>query len=160
VDFQPAFDKRNPNPAIDYGIGPMRIRFVLKGPLGAVQWMIGTLWYVASARRPGLDRDPQRPMGWDLGYHSPAPMYDGDSPMDSCDVLDGECYYDGSGLNADLLIENFLEHGDTYVWAALEAYYRCTFEDTPWPFDKHGNLRDSEGIVQPRHSVIKDKNHE
>jgi hypothetical protein len=140
VTFIPAFDRRDPSPSKNYGIGSMRIRFVLKGPLGAVQWMIGTAWDVASARRPVAWRDGTRPDGWDLGYHSPRPLYEGQEPMGSCDILDCECYYDGSGLNADLLIENFLAQGDDYVWAALAAYYRTTFEDADWPFDSDGNL--------------------
>ena len=54
--------------------------------------------------------------------------------MGPCDHLDGKpCYYDGSGLNADLLVEGFCLYGDTYVWEKLEAYYRRTFEDADWP---------------------------
>ena len=140
VDFQRAYDKRDPDPAKNYGIGSMRIRFVLIGELGAVQWMIGTPWDVPTARGPKSWRDPSRPDGWDLGYHSPHPMYDGQEPMSSCDVLDCHCYYDGSGLNADLLIENFVAQGGEYVWAALEAYYRSVFHNEPWPFDGSGNI--------------------
>jgi hypothetical protein len=140
VEFIPAYDKRSVDPKKNYGIGSMRIRFILKGALGAVQWMIGTSWDVASARGPKSWRDGSKPEGWDLGYHSPKPLYNEHSPMKSCDVLDGLCYYDGSGVNADLLIENFLGQGDDYVWAALEAYYHFTFEDGEWPFDEDGNL--------------------
>jgi len=143
VDFIPAFDRRDPNPSRNYGLGSMRIRFVLKGELGAVQWMIGTSWDVESARKPTPWRDGTKPDGWDLGYHSPRPLYEGQTHMDSCDVLPGPCYYDGSGLNAELLIENFISQGTDYVWKALEAYYRCTFEDADWPFDDSGNLKAS-----------------
>lgn len=149
VDFIPAFDERSPDPKKNYGIGSMRIRFILKGELGAVQWMIGTPWDVASARHPnGWREETQRPSGWDLGYHSPRPLYDEQTQMGSCDVLDGPCFYEGSGLNADLLIENFIERGDEYVWQALEAYYRHTFEDADWPFDGSGNIKTPELVWQ------------
>lgn len=144
VTFSPSFNRLNETP--NYGIAAVRIRFVLKGELGAVQWMIGTEWFVASAiehlrKFPRSDlREYCRPTGWDLGYHSPRPLYEGQEPMGQCDVLSGGCYYDGSGCNADLLIENFLAQGDDYVWRALEAYYRCTFEDAAWPFDESGNI--------------------
>lgn len=146
VTFSPSFNKLAPEPSKNYGIGAVTIRFVLKGELGAVQWMIGTEWFVASARKHlrqfGLrDLDTYcKPTGWDLGYHSPRPLYEGQDQMAQCDVLSVPCYYDGSGLNADLLIENFLAEGDAYVWRALEAYYEYTFNDAPWPFDKEGNV--------------------
>lgn len=51
VDIRPAFDKRDPDPAKDYGIGACRIAFVLKGPKGAVQFVIGTDWYLPHTQR-------------------------------------------------------------------------------------------------------------
>ena len=147
IDFTPSFDKRNPKPSQNYGIGSMRIRFVLIGAKGAVQWMIGTEWFVASAREHLRKFDHmhkidemRRPQGYDLGYHAYKPVYEGQSQMDDCDILNGPCFYDGSGLNAELLIEPFLSQGEEYLWPALEAYYAHTFNDAPWPFDKNGNL--------------------
>jgi hypothetical protein len=138
ISFIPAFDKRDPNPSKNYGIGAVRLLFTLKGPLGATQWLIGTDWYCASARehlRNFPDRQPaMKPEGWDLGFHGRAPVYDGQSQThDYCDLTDGPCFYDGSGLNADLLIEGFLTGGEDYVWRALEAYYASTFEGADWP---------------------------
>ncbi len=38
--------------------------------------------------------------------HSPAPLYDGQRPLDfECEVLGGECYFDGSGLFGEKLFE-------------------------------------------------------
>jgi hypothetical protein len=138
ISFTPAFDKRDPNPNKNYGIGAVRLLFTLKGPLGATQWLIGTNWYCASARehlRNFPDRpSAMKPEGWDLGFHGRAPVYEGQSKThDHCDLTDGPCFYDGSGLNADLLIEGFLTGGEDYVWRALEAYYASTFEGADWP---------------------------
>ena len=135
VWVQPAFDKRDPDPKKDYGIGACRIVFILKGPLGAVQFMIGTRWHL-----PHIQRDKRQwqhdsdtrfdriyPGGWDLGYHSIKPMYDGQKPMERCDVLDVPCYYDGSSLMADEMVGDFLSGGTKWLWPKLEEYYNETF---------------------------------
>jgi len=155
VQFSPSYDRR----AEGYGIGNVRIWFYLIGPAGAVQWQIGTNWYVPSAQEHLKALDPRvqsvlenslagnryQPQAWDLGYHSREPLYDyareAGPSQSACEVLGGDpCYYDGSSLNAELLIVPFLEGGDKAVWEALEAYYRHTFEGQPWPFDDAGKL--------------------
>ena len=114
IRFRVAFDKRSPEPNKNYGIGDMHIIFLVIGPKGAVQWLIGTGWYVDSACKHlmGFARnsltDQRRPNGWDLGYHSKEPKYEDQSPMDQCDICE-PCYYDGSSLNAELPIEAFAE---------------------------------------------------
>ena len=69
-----------------------------------------------------------QPLPADLGYHSPKPRYEDQSAMDDCDILGGECYYDGSGLNAERVYERLLREGDQGVWLALEGYYEDVFE--------------------------------
>ena len=129
VHFEPGYDRRREG----LGIGTMRIRFVLQGKLGAVQWLIGTDWAPVSANYPA-SLLKARPTGWDLGYHSPVPTYEGQIDSGDCDLLPGKkCFYNGSGLNADLLIEGFIVGGEGYVWRALEAYYGHTFKGEPWP---------------------------
>ena len=128
VTFIPGYDRRSEG----YGICAMRIVFRLIGEHGAAQWMIGTPW-VPETCPVHPERNPRRPMGWDLGYHATKPQYEGQSPG-KCDLLPGgECYCDGSGLNADLLIEGFITGGDEYVWRALEAFYASTFLGAEWP---------------------------
>lgn len=129
VEVQPAFDRL----AEGYGIGSCRIRFVLKGPKGAVQFLIGTDWYVPSAREhlanfPTSRLDLQRkPDGWDVGYHSPEPMYEGQGAM-KCELMPGgECYYDGSSLRADEWVENFVAGGTSWLWPKLEEEYHSLF---------------------------------
>jgi hypothetical protein len=134
IEFSPAFDKRSSDPAKNFGIGAVRIWFYLIGPEGAVQWQIGTDWYVPSAQDhlyslSAYRRDKAlRPQAWDLGYHSPRPLYEGQEPNShDCEVLGGPCYYDGSSLNAERLIRPFLEGGSEAVWRELEDFYRSTF---------------------------------
>lgn len=117
----------------DYGVGSCRITFLLKGPAGAVQFMVGTDWYPphvqeARAGKPRASYEIQRPHGWDVGYHSRKPMYEGQTSMGPCDYLDGgECYYDGSGLRADEWIPVLLKEGSEGIWRLLEAEYEDIF---------------------------------
>ena len=135
VTVSPAFDKRDPIPSKNYGIGACRITFVLKGSRGAVQFMFGTNWYVPSAREhlkkfpPGYRDLQQKPEGWDIGYHSPKPMHKGQTPIKSkCQfVKGGKCYYDGSGLRADEWVEDFVAGGTEWLWKKLEEEYRHWF---------------------------------
>lgn len=127
-------------PNRNYGISTMRMVFYIKGPKGAVQWVIGTEWGIESVRShlsqfTDHHREYQKPSGWDLGYHSPIPRYEGQTEMTGgpCDVLGGPCYYDGSSLNADDLIEGFLAGGTKWLWPKLEEYYASVFEDAPYP---------------------------
>ena len=136
IEFSPAYDKRNSNPAKNYGIQGVEIRFVLKGDRGAVQFVLFTSWYLPHVQAE-LDSKPlgelpymfHKPLPADLGYHSLTPRYEGQKPMaDSCPYLDGKpCYYDGSGLNAEPVYERLLREGDIGVWTALEDFYKKIF---------------------------------
>lgn len=116
VEFTPGYDKRTEG----YGVHGMSIRFLAVGEAGAVQFVMNTGWV------PGL---PARPAGLypyavDLGYHWPTSRYEGMSRFEDCDVLgDGGCFYDGSGLNAEPVMQAFIRDGEPAVWAALENYY-------------------------------------
>ena len=129
VTFAPAYDKRDPDPSKNYGIGGVRIRFVLVGPKGAVQFLLLTDWYPAHVQREvnphNIFASELKPRGADVGYHSPKPRYDGQESMGPCEHLDGaECFYDGSGLRAMEWVPEFLEGGDAWVWRKLEGVYR------------------------------------
>lgn len=138
VWVSPAYDKRSDDPAKNYGICACRITFILKGPLGAIDFMIGTDWYLPETQREKrswqqqYDRrfDKIKPDGWDVGYHSPKPMYEGQEPLHhDCDLIDGGvCYYDGSGLQAQEIIPDFLAGGTEWLWPYLEGRYRDQFE--------------------------------
>jgi hypothetical protein len=44
VSFTPAYDKRDPNPSKSYGIHGVELRMILKGKLGATQFVLFTNW--------------------------------------------------------------------------------------------------------------------
>ena len=136
VEFIPAYDKRHTDPAKNYGIGSVQIRFVLKGPEGAVQFLMGTGWYLPQVAEELLRKnvDPAGirtffwPKGWDVGYHSPTPRYEGQEPMGEpgeCPLVPAgsRCYYDGSGLAAEPALDRLLHFGHEAVWLTLENRY-------------------------------------
>lgn len=120
-----------------HGIGEMRIWFILLGAKGATQWLLGTGHYlgadgarVSSYRLSGEKDQGPKPDAWDLGYHSPKPIYEGQEPNKECDLLPGgECYYDGSGLNGKPHVEPFLAGGPDYIWGVLREDYDARFGD-------------------------------
>lgn len=126
VTMRPAFHRVHEDPKKNYGVGSVSLRMVLKGPLGAVQFLLLTNWYLPQTHawwgsrgiKPGLECVPA-----DKGYHWTTPQYEGQEPMD-CDLLPGgKCYYDGSGLNADELYQVLLKEGSDGVWRELEEFY-------------------------------------
>jgi hypothetical protein len=137
IAFGPAFDKRDPISSKDYGIHGVDMTWYIKGPEGAVQWKVFTNWHMPNVRQEWEQRERQGnppplccviPMAADLGYHSPKPMYENQTPMsNTCDVLGGVCYYDGSSLNAEPIFDLLVTQGQEACWQAIENYYRMTF---------------------------------
>jgi hypothetical protein len=135
VYFEPGYDKRSTDPAKNYDIRGMSIRFVLKGERGAVQFLLFTDWYPKEVQeerffRQRWDKKARpyffelQPIAVDLGYHAREPQYEGQEMMtESCELLGGPCYYDGSGLAADPIRDRLLTEGDKAVWEALEQRY-------------------------------------
>ncbi len=135
VIFTPGFDKRTSNPATNYGISGGSMTFLVKGDEGAVQFVIGCGWYPESAVSHLLshyDNDGReiahsiKPMGYDVGYHSKVPMFEGQEPMGKCNICD-PCYYDGSVLMADEWAKEFMIGGTAWLWPKLESEYAERF---------------------------------
>ena len=133
IMFSPSYDERRKG----YGIHGMEMRFLVKGPKGAVQFLVFTNWMLPHVKKELLDRvdkgENLHPCLFeghpaDLGYHSPKPMYKGQSAMSNdCDVLGGKCYYDGSGLNAERPFGILVSQGLESLWNFLEEYYGSVF---------------------------------
>jgi uncharacterized protein (TIGR02996 family) len=134
VECSPAFDRRSSDPAQNYGVGCAKLRWILIGPKGAVQFVLYTNWHLphvadefeASTHRSTL----LRPLPADVGYHSLQPRYEGQEVMDeACRYLDGRpCYYDGSSLTAQTAFTALVASGDDAIWGLLESYYADTFD--------------------------------
>lgn len=111
-----------------HGRHGMEIRFFLIGEEGAVvfamyasDWLPGSIEYGHTSRSTPLFGA----MAADLGHHWLRPVYEGETENGPCDFLHGaECFYDGSGLNAEPVMVRFFDHGMDAVWEDLEDYYR------------------------------------
>src|SRR5690554_1678397 len=60
VTFEPAWDKRDPNPAKNYGVHGVELRMVLKGEKGAVQFVLYTGWQLPHVTKENDERILQR----------------------------------------------------------------------------------------------------
>lgn len=139
VTFRAAFDRRDPDPKKNYGIHGVEMRMVLRGPLGATQFLLYTGWMLPHVTEETWEKhahDPYRlrlftkPNPADRGYHWLTPQYEG-AEMRDCDLLPGgKCYYDGSSLNADETFQLLLTEGDAGVWKDLEDFYNQLAADS------------------------------
>lgn len=145
IELRGAFDKRNTDPSKNYGIHGMDLRFVLIGPEGAVQFLVFTglhlphvrkeLFAKRQVRRETYDLDA--PMGADIGYHAKHPHYEGQTEYDCEYIEGGKCYYDGSGLQAEEFMPEFLGGGDEAVWTMLAERYADLFLAAPSTTGEH-----------------------
>jgi hypothetical protein len=130
VTLSPAFDKRSPDPSKNYGIHGVDLRMILKGPLGATQFVLYTGWQLPHVQAE-LDCKPlgqfpylhHKPLPADVGYHWHKPQYDGQDSRKCEYTPTGRCYYDGSGLQAEEVFEILLREGSEGVWRELERRY-------------------------------------
>lgn len=144
VRFHTGWDKRRETP--NYGIHGMTIGFYLRGEEGVVQFKMNTDW-IPWEPRPASDhqsfgpRYENRsspsiqdcfPSAVDLGYHSSRRLHEWQEAR-PCDLLGGECYYDGSRLNAEPVMVAFIYDGESAVWEELSRYYASTFLTPPAP---------------------------
>ncbi len=137
VSISSAYDKTHTDPKKNYGVGACRITFLVQGPEGAVQFVIGTNWYLPKTQRSqrAWQQDYNRkfdkiaPDGWDVGYHSPKPMYSGQDDTECCYLPSGRCYYDGSSLRAIDWALKLIEGGTNWLWPELEKEYQARFLD-------------------------------
>lgn len=141
TEWMPAWDKTSTDPKKNYGIHGVECRWVVKGPLGAVQFVLYTNWQLPHITKRHIKRQLNvrdhislevmfLPLPADVGYHSPKPMYTDHTARENCPYLDGKpCYYDGSGIRAEGVFDILLEKGGEAVWDYLETEYRTLFEE-------------------------------
>jgi hypothetical protein len=131
----------NMEPIKIHGRRPAVMRFYVGGPKGIVQFVGSTDWHkhLDDEKNPYRSLGHQRfeciveqstlgPSGWDLGYHSKKPMYEGHM-KNECDLIKSGCYYDGSSLNAGPVFRMLVEQGSEAVFAYLEDYYKQVFDE-------------------------------
>jgi hypothetical protein len=135
IQTGPPFDKRNSDPNKNYGIGSLTLWFILKKGQKAVQVVINTNSYLNSITQDYFPKflkegDYEGYSCCDVGYHSNKPTYKGQLKMDCHLLKRGFCYYDGSSLRGkdDNIAENYIKHGEKWIWEYLENYWKEVFE--------------------------------
>ena len=123
-----------------HGRNGVGIRFVSKGPEGAIQFLIYSGW-MPQYSEPGktgsrfIREWGSMMMPADLGYHSKTPQYEAQNAIDQdCEYCDGQpCYYDGSSLNASDAMYALVNGGGEALWKFLDAYYATVFDGADYP---------------------------
>lgn len=130
-------DDCDPNiPSKNYGRGSLKIHHYTIGEVGVVQFVWSPSVYLPETPVTTFHESICEPMAWDLGWHAPIPdsepVNDEDgwsvwpwygTRFNSCEFFDGGCFYDGSSLNADPLLEELIRGGTEAMWPLLDAYY-------------------------------------
>ena len=133
VEFTAAYDRRNIDPAKNYGVHGVEMRLVLKGPKGAVHFLLYTNWHLPHVAAAFEDKPfLLAPTPAEVGYHSPVPLrgWQTEPATETCDYLGGvPCYYASSGLAADAAFAALVERGNDGIWGYLESYYQDIFEE-------------------------------
>lgn len=103
--------------------GSVDCKFFLKGEKGIIQFCISTGWNENSEYN-----NPSKTYSYDVGYHSPIPLYEDQKPMDKCCFYD-KCYYDGSSMYARTVFDLLIKFGEEKVWQELESAYNRWLEN-------------------------------
>ena len=99
TNITPGYDKRDPDPSKNHGIHGCDLRMVLKGKLGAVQFVLYTDWFPKSVDKEKLSFGLY-PIPVDVGYHSPVPQYEGQTRIGEHRITD---IFENIQLTTDLI---------------------------------------------------------
>jgi hypothetical protein len=127
TEFTKAFNR------IDEGYGRhgVDLRFILKGPEGAITLTIFTGWFTKADRaNTNLNPLASQVVAADISYHSITQKLDFIGGEEDCPyVPEGElCYCDGSSLNAVRYLDILTDEGEDALWGALEEYYNSALK--------------------------------
>jgi hypothetical protein len=123
------WNTRGNPPASNYGRASVKVRFLLHGPKGSVQFLWSTgITPESTIGRFGDEWMHTGPSGFDAGYHADEPQYPHQDAFPCTYRPSGQCYYDGSALAGDDMLRVFLTEGEDAMWAALQRRYIEWFE--------------------------------
>lgn len=120
VVFEPGYNDRGGN----YGVHGMDFRFLLRGPRGAVGFLMSSGW-VPGEKGVNPTVSTLFPMGMDISYHAHSPQReDHEQASAKCPYLDGQtCFSDGAFMAAEPVLEAFIVRGDAVIWEALREWH-------------------------------------
>lgn len=149
IEWLPARDTRKPQAGGGFtgAAHCMECKFVLTGPLGVVELIIYTGWWLEKTEKL-TDQDPNlafiyKAMPADIVAHKREPWEDAlIGPRPECHRLLGPCYPKSWGpLAAENVFKAFVRKGEPVVWAALEGRYAGM--QPKQPHDRNEAARDS-----------------
>lgn len=132
IEFRKAYDRKSEG----YGIHSVDMCWYLKGPKGVIQFITYTNWHLPHIQEH-FDKLQDRefphlschPHAFDIGYHSYKPIYEGQTAVRSdCHLLNAPCYYDGSSLQAEEVLQLLISQGSEAVWQEMQNRYNEIFE--------------------------------
>lgn len=133
IKFDPAFDKRDPNPSKDYGVHGLHIWFYLRHlpTKTGLTFSISTNWQLPHVQaeqdaKPFNPRFPYlfyKPQAFGVDFHGQTPMYEGQTPMEKCDITGGKCYCDGSAILGEEFLQILISQGDEALWKRMEEQH-------------------------------------
>lgn len=140
VLFRPSFH-RCTDPKGNFGIGDVRMMWVLKHEGWAMTWDVFTGWGLPAEEFKAAAPDCTHPAhrtgyplheatGGGVDWHSPVPTYEGQEQAQSaCQWLDGPCYLDSGFILGSDLFDLLRIEGDEAVWARMrELMDECRSE--------------------------------
>ena len=127
MQFSMPFDRRDLDPSKNYGIHGMENYYILEKDKKAVQFVVYLPVYLDHVAE---ELHSQKVIAADVVYHSSVPMYEGQSSMGECHIIGCECFYDGSGLYAEEVWQEWQKTGDwEWIWSKLEEIWHSRFEE-------------------------------
>jgi len=142
IVFNPAYDRRNPDPTKNFGIGSVLCSMILSGNEGAVVFNFSTGMLLPSTIKEYIETGKacykinsdgmvyflNIPCALDIACHSKKPLDDDHSILNkTCDYIGQPCYYESSSIEADEYLQILIEKGSEPIWDLLTSYYNETF---------------------------------
>jgi hypothetical protein len=130
VRFAPAFH-RCTDPKGNFGIGGVRMMWMLRVGPDAIGWDVSTGWDLPAeefvAMSPGCTHPmhqgsappPRGGSGGAVDWHTSKPRYEGQQFHDFCEFTNGQCYMDTGFLLGDDLFDLLRTDGDEAVWTRM-----------------------------------------
>lgn len=126
--FTPAYDKRDTDPAKNYGIHGLHITFNLINNYNeGITFSISTNWHLPHVQEeidnrlpyPGFPYLSHKPQPFGLDGHWKTPRYEGQEAIKNCKITKGDCYCYGTSLTEDLF-NLLVSEGEEAMWQLME----------------------------------------
>lgn len=134
VTFQPAYDKRHPDPRKNYGVHGVHIYFaVIDEERGeGLSFSVATNWHVPAVQRetdalPFNHQFPylfHKPLAFAVQIHQKVRQHEYQHENQDCSITGGACYITDSATLGKSFLQTLIEGGDEALFARMEQQYR------------------------------------